>query len=68
MQSSAILKYTQRRMMLIMQSALLISIVKSGSLSHKTKLIKTEEFKQILKVIFFFLFSSCEVFLQKWNI
>lgn len=40
LQSSAILKHTQRRMMLIRQSALLISGVKSGSLSHKTKLIK----------------------------
>lgn len=54
LQSSAILKHTQRRMMLIRQSALLISGVKSGSLSHKTKPIKTEEFEHKLKVIFFF--------------
>lgn len=36
MQSSAILKRTQRGRMLIRQSTLLISMVKSGSLSHKT--------------------------------
>lgn len=65
LQSSAILRYTQRRMMLIRQSALLISEVKSGSLSHKTKLIKTEEFEHKLKVIFFFFFPAIKSFSLK---
>lgn len=51
MQSSAIHKYAQKRTMLIRKSDLLITVVKFGSLIHKTKLIKTEKLKHKLKVI-----------------
>lgn len=52
MQNSAIHKYAKKRPMLIRQSDLLITVVKFGSLIHKTKLIKTEKLKHKLKVIF----------------